>query len=140
MQVRVVDVVAFALVSGVAAAGPIFLNHAIAQDQLDLAITGRARTVRGHDLPFADPEIELAVGGVVSTWFQIVIGLLDNFREARVSAECRQFLVAIQSPGVVESILRGFLQIFEGVFRVVLRRVSQADSVFSGTRSGSTSL
>lgn len=76
-----------ALARASAAARPVFQQHTLINDGLNAAGSGRIVALRGNNVPFANPEIKLAIFRMMSTWMRDGISLLDNRFKARFIAQ-----------------------------------------------------
>src|SRR5712672_4624352 len=129
----VVNVVAFAGVPAVLTF-PVFLHHAIFENQFDFTVAGGDAALRGGHAPFAQPEIKLTVLGCVGAGALIFPGLFDELGKAGVAMERGQAGIGAQDLRLRVALLNRFFQVLEGFFRLLHGAVYRGFAVFAKER------
>src|SRR5262245_31246333 len=80
-------VVIEALTGSPGSAGPVFQKHALIDDELNAAGSGRVVALRSDHVPFADPEVELPVLRLMRAGASDSIGLFDHLSKSRIIAQ-----------------------------------------------------
>ena len=93
-----------------AASGPILEENAFIQDELNAAGARRIVPLRRDHVPFANPEIKLAIFGLLGARMSHAVGFIQNLGKAGISVQSCKIGILLDDFGAGESSVNGLVE------------------------------
>src|SRR5436189_2759331 len=109
-------------------------DHAFVDDELDAA--ARDSLSLGFDVPFAQPEIELAILRIVPTRILIFLRGGEELRPLRIVADRQEIILGVELLGIAVAVVDRLLEVLECLVLVAEARVCAREAERKQDRRG----